>query len=62
MNTASNGVVAIYPSHAQAEAAIKELQTSHFDMTLLSIVGRDFHTDEHVVGYYTSCDRMKYWG
>ncbi len=62
MSTATNGVVAIYPSHAEAEAAIKELQRSHFDMTLLSIVGRDYHTDEHVVGYYTTSDRMKYWG
>jgi len=62
MTTATNGLVAIYPSHTEAESAIKELQRSHFDMTLLSIVGRDYHTDEHVVGYYTACDRMKYWG
>jgi hypothetical protein len=62
MTTATNGVVAIYHSHAEAETAIKELQHSHFDMTLLSIVGRDYHTDEHVVGYYTATDRMKYWG
>ena len=25
-------------------------------------MGRDYHTDEHVVGYYTTGDRMKYWG
>ncbi len=62
MTSATNGVVAIYSSHAEAEAAIKELQLSNFDMTLLSIVGRDYHTDEHVVGYYTASDRMKYWG
>jgi hypothetical protein len=54
--------VAIYKSHPEAEAAIKELQQSGFDMKKLSIVGRDYHTDEHVVGYYTTGDRMKYWG
>jgi hypothetical protein len=54
--------VAIYSSHTAAEAAIKELQQSGFDMTKLSIVGRDTHTDEHVVGYYNVGDRMKYWG
>jgi hypothetical protein len=58
----SNSVVAIYPSHTAAEAAVKELQRSGFDMKKLSIVGRDFHTDEHVVGYYTTGERMASWG
>ena len=31
-------------------------------MNQLSIVGRDYHTEEHVVGYYNAGDRMKYWG
>jgi hypothetical protein len=60
--TKNNSVVAIYKSHAEAEAAVKELQHSGFDMKKLSIVGRDHHTDEHVVGYYNVGDRMKYWG
>jgi uncharacterized membrane protein len=58
----NNTVVAIYKSHAEAEAAVKELQQSGFDMKKLSIVGRDYHTDEHVVGYYNTGDRMKRWG
>jgi hypothetical protein len=62
MMTNNNAVVAIYKSHAEAETAVKELQTSGFDMKKLSIVGRDYHTDENVVGYYNAGDRMKYWG
>jgi uncharacterized membrane protein len=62
MMTKSNAVVAIYKSHTEAEAAIKELQRAGFDMKKLSIVGRDYHTDENVVGYYNVGDRMKYWG
>ena len=58
----NNSIVAIYPSHTAAEVAIKELQQSGFDMKKLSIVGRDYHTDEHVVGYYNVGDRMKRWG
>jgi uncharacterized membrane protein len=58
----TNSIVAIYPTHTAAEAAIKELQQSGFDMKKLSIVGRDYHTDEHVVGYYNVGDRMKHWG
>jgi uncharacterized membrane protein len=61
-NNINNAVVAIYKSHTEAEAAVQELQHSGFDMRKLSIVGRDPHTDEHVVGYYNAGDRMKYWG
>jgi len=55
-------VVAVYESHTQAETAVKELQAAGLDMKQLSIVGRDYHTEEHVVGYYNAGDRMKYWG
>ena len=57
-----NSVVALFASHSQAEEAVRELQKDGFDMTKLSIVGKDYHTDEHVVGYYTTGDRMLYWG
>jgi hypothetical protein len=60
--TKNSSVVAIYKSHTDAETAVKELQKSGFDMKKLSIVGRDYHTDEDVVGYYNAGDRMKYWG
>ena len=60
--TENKSVVAIFKSHTGAEAAVKELQQEGFDMKKLSIVGRDYHTDENVVGYYNTGDRMKYWG
>jgi len=31
-------------------------------MKKLSFMGRDYHTDDHVVGYYNAGDRMKCWG
>ena len=58
----NNSIVATYSSHVEAETAVKELQQAGFDMKKLSIVGRDYHTDEQVVGYYNAGDRMKYWG
>jgi hypothetical protein len=57
-----NSVAAIYETHEQAEHAVKELQEAGVNMKSLSILGRDTHTEEHVVGYYTAGDRMKYWG
>ena len=55
-------VIAIYNTHPEAEAAVKELHRGGFDMRKLSVVGRDYHTDHQVVGYYNAGDRMKYWG
>jgi uncharacterized membrane protein len=57
-----NAVVAVYETHAGAEEAVKELQRAGIDLHALSIVGKDTHADEHVVGYYNTGDRMKYWG
>ena len=60
--TDTNAVIAAYDNHSAAEDAVKELQKSGFDMQKLSVVGKDYHTDEQVVGYYNAGDRMKYWG
>ena len=57
-----NAMVAVYNTHIEAEAGIKELQRAGFAMNKLSIVGKDYHSDEHVVGYYNTGDRMRYWG
>ncbi len=57
-----DAAVAVFHSHRAAEEAVKELQKDGFDMQKLSIVGKDFHTEEHVVGFYNTGDRVKYWG
>jgi len=58
----TNAVIGVYDNHTAAEDAVRELQKSGFNMKKLSIVGKDYHTDEQVVGYYNAGDRMKYWG
>ena len=57
-----NSAVGIYKTHTEAEAAVKELQKSGFDMKKLSVVGKDYQTEENVVGFYNAGDRMKFWG
>lgn len=58
----TNSVVAVFDSHEKVESAIRELERDGFDMKNLSIVGKDYQTEERVVGYYTTGDRMSYWG
>jgi hypothetical protein len=48
--------------HPEAEDAIKSLQKAGFDLGKLSIVGKDYHPEEHVIGFYNAGDRMTYWG
>jgi hypothetical protein len=63
LDTAGHGsAVAVYDSHSDAEQAIRTLAKSGFDMQKLSIVGKDYSTQEGVVGYYNAGDRMMAWG
>ena len=61
-STSPNSAVAIYNTHTDAQAAVEELQAAGIDMKLISVVGKDYRTDDHVVGYYKTDDSLKYWG
>jgi hypothetical protein len=54
--------VAVFGTHDLADAAVKELASARFDITKISVVGRGFHTEEKVGGFYTKGDRVKFWG
>jgi hypothetical protein len=58
----ADSVVAVFADHQGAEAAIKKLTEAGFDMKHLSVVGKGYHTDEKVVGFYNVGDRIKFWG
>ena len=57
-----HSVVAVFNTHTEAEEAVNNLHKAGFDMTKLSIIGKDYHAEEHVVGYYNTGDRIGYWG
>lgn len=54
--------IAVFDEHPKAEAAIVQLGKAGFEMKNLSIVGKGYHTDEKVVGFYSNGDRVKFWG
>ncbi len=54
--------VAVYDSHVQAEDAVHKLAKEGFNMKAISIVGKNYHTEEHVVGYFNAGDRAKFFG
>lgn len=55
-------VIAVFPDHDAAEGAVKKLAQAGYDMKNLSVVGKGYHTDEKIVGFYNIGDRVKFWG
>jgi len=55
-------VIAVFADHQAAAAAVKKLSASGFEMKNLSIVGKGYHSEEKVVGFYSAGDRIKFWG
>jgi len=62
MSEKNCSAVGIFSSHLDAERAVKELQQSGYDMKKLSVIGKDYHTEENVIGYYNIGNRMATWG
>lgn len=62
IDSKENSVVAVYPQHSDAENAINQLKKADFNIKKLAIIGQGYHTEDQVVGYYTTGDRMKHWG
>jgi uncharacterized membrane protein len=58
----TDSIVAVFNTPTEAQAIVKELQKAGFDMKKLSIVARDCHAEEHVVGYYNTSGKVRYWG
>ena len=58
----SDSVVAVFAQHSGADKAVKELKQGGFDVKKLSVIGSEFHSEENVVGFYNTGERMKYWG
>jgi len=57
-----SSVVALFDDHTTAENSVKKLVEAHFDMKQLSVIGKGYHTEEKVVGFYNIGDRVKFWG
>ena len=54
--------IGVFPDHEAAEKAVKTLTAAGFDMKHLSVVGKGYHSEEKVVGFYNVGDRIKFWG
>ncbi|TFW56703.1 hypothetical protein CT676_34010 [Bradyrhizobium sp. MOS001] len=51
--------VAVFVSHTLAEDAVRKLAIASVDMKSISIIGKDYHSEENPVEYYNAGDRAK---
>ena len=58
----SKTLVAVYATHDEAEAAIRTIDERGLDMKHFSIVGKGYHTEEKAIGFYSTGDRVQFWG
>jgi hypothetical protein len=52
--------IAVFADHNSAEAAVKKLTLAGFEMKSLSVVGKGYQTDEKVIGFYNTGDRVTF--
>jgi hypothetical protein len=55
-------VIATFDDHIKANAAVHKLIDGGFNMKNFSVVGKGYHTEEKIIGFYNVGDRMKLWG
>jgi uncharacterized membrane protein len=54
--------IAVFASHLAAEDAVKTLAKTGIEMKDISIIGKNYHTEETPVGYFNAGDRAKVFG
>ena len=60
--TKNNAIVATFSDHTRAEDAVRKLAQGGLDIKHFSIIGKGYHKDEQVLGFYNAGDRMLSWG
>jgi uncharacterized membrane protein len=55
-------LVATYTSHNAAEDGLKLLERNGVDLRNISIVGRDYHSEEWPLGYFNLGERVRFFG
>jgi hypothetical protein len=54
--------IALFSDSLRTEAGVRALRQAGFDLRRLSIVGRNYHKEEHVAGVIDRGDGPRYWG
>jgi hypothetical protein len=53
--------IAVFADHNGAENTVKKLNIGGFAVKPLTAVGKFYHTEETLAGFYSPGDRVKFW-
>jgi ABC-type branched-subunit amino acid transport system substrate-binding protein len=54
-------IIAVFPNHEDADKAVQALAAAGIGVKNISVVGKGYHTEEKVMGFYNMGDRMQMW-
>jgi hypothetical protein len=60
--TRSLGIIAVFEWPERAEAAVETLRAAGLDLSRLSIIAKDDHSGEHLLGCASAGGRVSFWG
>lgn len=55
-------VMALFGTHGAADGAVRQLAAAGVSLSAISVVGRNYHTEEQPVGYFNAGDRARFFG
>jgi len=55
-------LIATFNDHVGADNAVRQLIEADFDKKHLSVIGKGYHTEEKVIGFVHTGDKIKMWG
>lgn len=58
----SHIVMALFATHEAADAAVRGLDAGGVPLQSISVVGRDYHSEEQPVGYFNAGERAWFYG
>jgi hypothetical protein len=58
----ANTIIAVYTPHEDADKAVQALAAAGIGVKNISVVGKGYHTEEKVMGFYNMGDRIQMWG
>jgi len=58
----NESVVAVFSEHQEATGAVKKLTYAGLALDNLSIIGKGYHSEERIVGFYRAGHQIKFWG
>lgn len=59
---AQEAAVAVFDDHACAEESVRRLISGGTSPQRISIIGKGYHTEDKVTGFFNAGDRIKLWG